>query len=63
MLTLLAESKLLDQKISLDALHLCSNTLALFTEAGDMFLAGLKGNQEELLADMQTASKWKEALY
>ena len=55
---LIASSGVSTQKISLDALHFSPETLALIHQAGGIYLVGLKGNQKELLADMEKASQY-----
>ncbi len=50
---LLAENKLLEQCISMDALHLDPATLAPIAQAGGWFLIALKGNQAELSTELQ----------
>ncbi len=53
---LLALSGVIGQKLTLDALHLCPETTGPITQAGGTFLVGLKGNQKELLSDMQACT-------
>lgn len=55
--TLLAQNKLLDQCISMDALHLDPTTLAPIAQAGGWFLVALKGNQEELSTELQRVAQ------
>lgn len=50
---LLASAGALGQKITLDALHLSPGMTGPIALAGGLFLIGLKGNQKELLADME----------
>ena len=45
------------QKITLDALHLCPKTTGPIAEGGGVFLVGLKGNQKELMADMEKCAQ------
>jgi len=49
---LLSEHGLLNQAISLDALHMNPATLREISQAGGVFLVGLKNNQKDLAADM-----------
>lgn len=51
---LIGRSKAASQKITADALHLSPATTEPIEEAGGIFLIGLKDNQKELLADMET---------
>lgn len=55
---LIESSGVNNQKISLDALHFSPETLDLIHQAGGIYLVGLKGNQKELLADMEKASQY-----
>lgn len=48
---------ILQQKLSMDPLHFNPETLLPIHQAGGFFLAGLKGNQAELLAEMEFCSK------
>lgn len=41
------------QKVTADALHLNPSTTELITRSGGAFIIGLKGNQKELLGDME----------
>jgi predicted transposase YbfD/YdcC len=52
--SLIAQSGAASQKITADALHLRPATTAPIEQAGGTFLFGLKGNQKELLADMES---------
>ena len=54
---LLDESGLLGQKVSMDALHLNPDTLQAVQEAGGTYLVGLKGNQAEMLVEMECCAK------
>ncbi len=56
--TLLAQNKLLDQCISMDALHLAPATLSPIAQAGGWFLVALKGNQEELSTELQRVAQY-----
>ena len=49
---LLEEKGLLNQAISLDALHMNPATLRQIAQTGGVFLVGLKNNQKELVVDM-----------
>jgi hypothetical protein len=60
---LLAQEGLLSQKVSLDALHCNPKSLAPIAAAGGSYLVGLKKNQEELLAQVETVSQVEEPLY
>lgn len=55
---LLAQNKLLDQCISMDALHFDPTTLAPIAQAGGWFLVALKGNQEELSGELQRVAQY-----
>lgn len=46
-----------EQKITLDALHLCPATCELIHQSGGIFLIGLKDNQAMLLEDMKVCSQ------
>ena len=48
---------ILKQKLSMDPLHFKPGTLIPAHQAGGVFLAGLKGNQAELLAEMEFCSR------
>jgi len=50
--SLLTESSIASQKITLDALHLCPQTTETIVEADGVFLIGLKANQQKLLSKM-----------
>lgn len=52
------ESRAASQKITADALHLNPETTSLIAQAGGVFLIGLKGNQQELLEDMEKDSTY-----
>jgi predicted transposase YbfD/YdcC len=54
---LLAGTGAVGQKITLDALHLCPGTTGPIAQAGGIFLVGLKGNQKELMADMEGCTR------
>lgn len=54
--SLLKETELEKQKITLDALHFCPSTLHQIEQAGGTYLIGLKENQKELCQDMQSAA-------
>ena len=60
---LIVSSGVCGQKISLDALHFSPETLQLIHQAGGLYLVGLKGNQKELLADMEKASHYLPCSY
>ena len=49
---LLCKGDLASQKITLDALHLCPDTIKTILSANGKFLIGLKANQPKLLAKM-----------
>jgi hypothetical protein len=49
---LLTKSKVLSQKVSMDALHLNPTTIDLIEKENGVYLIGLKDNQKEMLADM-----------
>lgn len=53
---LMADSELVGQKVSLDALHCNPESLTLVQEGGGVYLVGLKSNQAELLAECERAS-------
>lgn len=55
---LLAENKLLDQCISMDALHLDPTTLAPIAQAGSWFLIALKGNQAARSNELQGVAQY-----
>ena len=55
---LLAENNLLEQCISMDALHLDPTTLAPIAQAGGWFLIALKGNQAELSTELQRVAQY-----
>ena len=55
---LLISSGSCGQKISLDALHFSPETLHLIHQSDGTYLVGLKGNQKELLTDMEKASQY-----
>lgn len=50
---LLKQTKACSQYITADALHLNPKTTELIEQAGGKFIIGLKGNQPEMLADME----------
>lgn len=52
------ENEAAHQKITADALHLNPETTSLIAQAGGIFLIGLKGNQQELLEDMEKDSSY-----
>lgn len=51
--TLIKESGICSQKFTADALHLCPKTTEMITDSNGIFIIGLKGNQKELLEDME----------
>lgn len=51
-----------NQKITADALHFNPETTSLIAQSGGIFLIGLKGNQRELLADMEKDSTYLKTL-
>lgn len=55
---LIKESGASNQKITADALHLCPAMTELIESNGGTFLIGLKGNQKELLEDMQDSERF-----
>lgn len=55
--TLLESSGLLGQKVSMDALHLNPDTTSTLHLAGGTYLIGLKGNQEEMMQEMQLCAR------
>lgn len=50
---LLLKTGAVHQKCTLDALHLCPKTTQPIAQANGVFMIGLKGNQKDLLADME----------
>jgi len=50
---LMLETGATAQKSTLDALHLCPKTTGPIALAGGVYVIGLKGNQKELLGDME----------
>lgn len=57
------EGGILRQKLSMDPLHFKPDTLIPIHGAGGFFLAGLKGNQKELLAEMEFCSRQLPCCY
>ena len=57
------EGAILKQKLSMDPLHFKPDTLIPVHQAGGLFLAGLKGNQPELRAEMEFCSKQLSPCY
>ena len=57
------KAPLISQKLTMDALHFKPNTLIPINLAGGIFLASLKDNQSELLAEMQFCSKQISPVY
>jgi len=56
--SLLKEKNLLNQKLTMDALHLCPLTTKPIEKAGGVFLIGIKNNQEELLEDLSHSTTY-----
>lgn len=54
--SLLKTTELEKEKITLDALHFCPDTLNQIEQAGGTYLVGLKENQKELYQDMQSVA-------
>jgi predicted transposase YbfD/YdcC len=59
---LISKTGALSQKVTMDALHLCPAMTEPIVEAGGIFLIGLKGNQAELLADMEKDASFLNAV-
>jgi len=57
------KAPLISQKLTMDALHFKPNTLIPINLAGGIFLANLKENQSELLAEMEFCSKQISPVY
>lgn len=55
---LIRETGSANQKITADALHLNPKTTTPIAEANGIFLIGLKGNQKELLEDMEKSTTY-----
>lgn len=60
---LLSKSKVLGQKISMDALHLNPTTLNLIQQENGVYMVGLKNNQAELLSEMSHYAKRYNPVY
>lgn len=60
---LLKQSGMLNQKITLDALHFNPATLSSIHQAQGIYIVGLKENQKELLADMTKATGYLPPLF
>ena len=54
---LLEDTGAAGQKITADALHLNPSTAGLIAQAGGSFIIGLKGNQKELMGDMEECTR------
>lgn len=61
--SLLEESELKKQNITLDALHFNPQTLTLIEEAGGVYLVGLKNNQAELLNEMSFSARTSKPVF
>ncbi|MCP3930333.1 MAG: ISAs1 family transposase [Bacteroidetes bacterium] len=59
---LLCETGAINQKVTMDALHLCPSMTEPIVEAGGIYLIGLKANQEELLEDMKKDASFLKPL-
>ena len=57
------EAPLINQKMTMDALHFKPNTLIPINQAGGIFLASLKDNQPELFAEMKFCAKQISPVY
>jgi predicted transposase YbfD/YdcC len=60
---LLADKRLANQKITLDALHCKPKTLAPIADAGGTYGVGVKKNQKELFWELVRMSKYLSCLY
>jgi hypothetical protein len=61
--TLLENKDLAAQKLTMDSLHFTPTILDLIAEEGGIFLVGLKGNQSEILTDMELLCKLSKPDY
>jgi len=59
----LLKAPLINQKLTMDALHFKPDTLIPINQAGGIFLVSLKDNQSELLAEMKFCSKQVSPVY